>query len=99
MMLDETKYVLQALPPANPDTEFHERSWYQAKSDICGEIQMGLQFPYTTLAFVDGQLPEGGFGSFSGSRQRTLPGDMSMDRLPVTETVTWSLTIDAPSSP
>ena len=59
MLIDDSSYVLQALPPANPDSEFNPRSWYQAKSDICGEIVFGLQMPYVTLAVVDGQIPEG----------------------------------------
>ena len=93
MLIDDSSYVLQVLPPANPDSEFNARSWYQGKSDICGEIVFGLQMPYVTLAVVDGKIPDGGVGTYSGTRQRTIPRVSDLD-LPTVETVTWSFSID-----
>lgn len=99
LLLDETKYVLQALPPTSSHPDGDPRSWYQASSTVCGgELIPGTKLPYWTFAFVDGVLPEGGAGTFSGSRQRTLPARHELD-LPTVETVTWSFAVDGAPAP
>ncbi|HYI32476.1 MAG TPA: hypothetical protein VEX88_03340, partial [Glaciibacter sp.] len=94
MTLDDTRYVLQAIPPTADMPEYDPRGWYQGSSSICGAAFIdGLQMPYTTMAFVDGPIPEGRSGTFSGSRTRTLPPQFGLD-VPTTETVTWSFNVE-----
>jgi hypothetical protein len=97
-ILDETKYVLVALPPTVDMPEGDPRGFYQASSDICGEIQMGFKFPYTALAIVDGPIPPSRSGTFSGSRQRTIEPLFGLDDIPTIETVTWSFNVEPPPS-
>jgi hypothetical protein len=95
MNLDEHKYVLQAL---NPDENFPDgdpRAWYQQSTSICGgAFVLGLKFPFSVVAYVDGNLLPSIIGSYSGSAQRTLPDNLG--DLPITETITWNFKIAPP---
>ena len=95
MVLDETKYVLNALSPVNDLPEGDPRGWYQGSSSVCdGVFTLGIMFPYSAAALVDGPLPPGGVGTYSGSRTRELP--VQFGYLPTTETVTWSFNVEPP---
>jgi hypothetical protein len=94
MDLDENKYVLEVLPPSSNMADDDPRGHYQFSSTLCGgTVIPGVWFPYTTLAFVDGPIPEGRTGTLSGSRTRTLPPLNPLD-IETTETVTWSVPLD-----
>lgn len=95
MVQDDTKYILQALNPSNDFPDGDPRSWYHGESSFCGGIFVtSIDFPYGAVAFVDGTMPVGGVGTYSGSRTRTLP--VQFGYLPTTETVTWSFTVEPP---
>jgi hypothetical protein len=95
MVQDPTKYVLNALSPVNDLPEGDPRSWYQGSSNFCdGIFTWGTPWPYSAAALVDGLLPPGGVGTYSGSRTRELP--IQFGNLPTTETVTWSFNVEPP---
>jgi hypothetical protein len=93
-VVDPTRYVFGALNPYDDLPEGDPRSWYQGSSSICGGVfELGIKFPFTLFAIVDGPLPPNGVGTYSGSRTRTLPLEVG---LPTTETVTWSFNVAPP---
>lgn len=96
MGLDPTKYLLQANSPINDVPEGDPRGYYQTSSSFCdGIFTFGERWPYSAVALVDGVLPPGGIGTYSGSVTRTLP--VQFGYLPTTETVTWSFNVEPPS--
>lgn len=100
MMIDEKQYVLNAFPPPQNLPDGDPSGYYEVSSRICGMtvIPPGTWWPYVSFAIVSGALPEEGTGTFSGSRQRTLPPLNSLD-LPTVETVTWSFTLGETATP
>ncbi len=95
LTLDPTKYVLNVYSPFNDHPEGDPRSWYQGSSSFCdGVFTFGIKFPYSAVAIVDGPLPPGGVGTYSGSLTRELP--IQFGYLPTTETVTWSFNVEPP---
>jgi hypothetical protein len=92
MVIDPERYVVNVTPPSQDMPDEDPRGWYQGNSTLCGgDIVKGLWLPYTTLAIVDGELPENPV-SLSGSRTRTLEPFSTLD-VPTTETVTWSVSL------
>lgn len=91
-------YVVQAFPPTAEMPEGDPRGHYQVSSSVCGgELLPGQWWPYTTFAFVAGDIPDGA-GTLAGSRQRTLPALNALD-LPTVETVTWNIPLDWTPAP
>ena len=99
MTPDEDQYVLQAIPPRADMPDADPRGYYEVSSRLCTMtvIPPGTWWPYSSMAFVSGALPEDG-RTFSGSRQRTLPDLISPD-VPTTETVSWSFSLDETAAP
>ena len=91
MMPNEEMYALQVWSMDNDLPEGDPNGWVQLKTDICGEIGYGFGLPFITLAIVDGDLPDDPT-SLSGSRQRQVPA-LNPQLPPITETVTWSITL------
>lgn len=99
MQLDEEKYALTVMPPEATMPDGDPSGWYKTGSSICaGAIEFSGSAPFTTLAVVDGDLPEDLASTYSGTRTRTLPALNDYD-LPTTEVVTWSFTLQPEDIP
>jgi hypothetical protein len=95
MTPDPTRYILQAFAPPNPYADGDPRGWTHGQSDVCGVFTFTGGAPYSSLALVDGPLPAGGYGTFSGSSTKEIQA-IDATNQPTTLTVTWSFNVDPP---